>query len=502
MITTTMLWLSLRLPTLLLDQLSRGVDTSEAVSLPPLAIVISTAKGQRLHQCNEVARQLGLQPGLSLSAALSSAPELRYFPYDANAEQATLEQLAAWVYQYTSVVSLDPPDALLLEIGGSLRLFGGIGSLGQQLRADLTEQGYHTQITIAPFPALASLLTSAGQERLITDPLRIPWVLHKIPITALPLSPQQQYDLTALGLYHVSDVIAQPRDSLARRFGFELLRYLDQLLGQQADPRPPYTPPLTFQSRLELLDAVEVSDQLLFACNRLLQELSAIVQARVLAVEQLEFQLQHDRAWRVQDKRSNASSTSLTLNFAQPSADLQHWLNVLRMRLEALVLGAPVSAVALNIKRLVPFETQSHDLFDNRQHTATEAAVLLDRLLARLGPESVRGLTTMADHRPEYAWRWFLPEHLAHKDTKRSGAITLTTPSKRPLWLLRQPLVLETGPPSDWHLQGPERIESGWWDGDDVSRDYYYAQTPQGKRVWLFRERRGQRRWFIQGVFG
>jgi protein ImuB len=51
-------------------------------------------------------------------------------------------------------------------------------------------------------------------------------------------------------------------------------------------------------------------------------------------------------------------------------------------------------------------------------------------------------------------------------------------------------------------LAGPERIESGWWDGADVQRDYYVASDPQGARFWIYRECAGARKWFLQGIFG
>jgi protein ImuB len=72
---------------------------------------------------------------------------------------------------------------------------------------------------------------------------------------------------------------------------------------------------------------------------------------------------------------------------------------------------------------------------------------------------------------------------------------------------LPQPAVLEShdGRPH-YHGRlilehGPERIESGWWDGQDVSRDYYLAASPTGERLWIFRERRGARGWYLHGLF-
>ena len=48
---------------------------------------------------------------------------------------------------------------------------------------------------------------------------------------------------------------------------------------------------------------------------------------------------------------------------------------------------------------------------------------------------------------------------------------------------------------------GPERIESGWWDGDDVTRDYFVALNADGARFWVFRERSGASGWFLHGIF-
>jgi protein ImuB len=51
-------------------------------------------------------------------------------------------------------------------------------------------------------------------------------------------------------------------------------------------------------------------------------------------------------------------------------------------------------------------------------------------------------------------------------------------------------------------LGDPERIETGWWDGGNIERDYYVAVDIHGVRLWVFREREAPHRWFLQGVFG
>jgi protein ImuB len=47
---------------------------------------------------------------------------------------------------------------------------------------------------------------------------------------------------------------------------------------------------------------------------------------------------------------------------------------------------------------------------------------------------------------------------------------------------------------------GPERIETAWWRGPIVRRDYYVVETDSGERFWVFR-RLKDGAWFLHGVF-
>jgi len=135
---------------------------------------------------------------------------------------------------------------------------------------------------------------------------------------------------------------------------------------------------------------------------------------------------------------------------------------------------------------------------------------LLDRLRARLGDDAVVLIAPRADHRPELAEKRVRLDfcHLSAPEGRRVGqiesdALSPTLPP-RPLWLLNEPLplsaLLEAAP---WVLKdGPERIESGWWDGRDFRRDYFVAESPAGELAWIYRDHRygleaGE--WFLHG---
>jgi hypothetical protein len=78
-----------------------------------------------------------------------------------------------------------------------------------------------------------------------------------------------------------------------------------------------------------------------------------------------------------------------------------------------------------------------------------------------------------------------------------------STPSparpSRPLWLLRRALPLRG--PAPRILAGPERIESGWWDGGDTRRDYYVVQMRTGQRAWAYLAPGAHDGWMLHGWF-
>jgi protein ImuB len=123
---------------------------------------------------------------------------------------------------------------------------------------------------------------------------------------------------------------------------------------------------------------------------------------------------------------------------------------------------------------------------------------LLERLRARLGSEAVRGVYPIAEHRPEQAWRYGEP-----------GEMTGDCPSgERPLWILDTPMRLQQkrGRPllhGRLSLQADrERIESGWWDGGDVRRDYFIAEDTRHSRYWIYRDLDdADGHWYLHGIF-
>src|SRR3954466_15657145 len=134
-----MLWLALRFASLPLEVYTRAVRPGARRAPRPLAVASSTGTQGEIVACNEAAQSLGVRAGMPLSAASALASGLEIVPRDAAAESAALERIAAWAIQFTPAVSISQPAEVLLEIAGSLTLFGGLKNFWNALAEGLCE---------------------------------------------------------------------------------------------------------------------------------------------------------------------------------------------------------------------------------------------------------------------------------------------------------------------------------------------------------------------------
>lgn len=478
------LWLALYLPRFPLEVLG-----AQRAAVLPVAVTAGTGSGSVVVAADTHAVRAGVRAGMSASAACALVPNLILASRDEAAEAAALEGLAAWAGRFTSFVSLVSPHGLLLEIGGSLALFGGLDALLARIRHAIDALGYSARFGVAPTPLGAWLLARAGLEEPVTAVHRLPACLAPVPLECLDLPARIEESLRGVGVKRFGDCCRLPRDGVARRTDAQLLATLDRALGRRADPRLPYTPPPTFERRLSLPGEVRDTETLLAGAERLLRELAGYLQTRAGGVQALEWHLAHRRG----------PATRLTIELVEPSRDAAHLLLLLRERLARVELAEAVVYLGIRVRDILPLAPANPDLYGEEGVGGGDWHALVERLRSRLGREAVQGLALVADHRPERAWRCCPPG-------RDSGDPTLRYP-RRPLWLLDPPEILSTQAGDPWldgklHLvRGPERIESGWWDGNDIARDYFEALHPSGTCYWIYRELRERRDWYLHGVF-
>ncbi len=375
-----------------------------------------------------------------------------------------LETIAAWACQFTSRVSLEPPQALLLEVQGSLRYFGGEEAFFARLAQGLTELGLEPKSASAATPR-AALWLARGEKQ----------DLEEVPLEAI-CDGEPLVFLQSIGSENFGDLVRLPREGLARRCGQALLDALDRALGAVPEPRAYFSPPPSFAAKLELPAPVAHAEALLFAARRLLAQLEGLLAARQAGVRAFALILIDE------EKHSR-----LEVGLASITRDKERLARLLHEKLALLQLARPVEAIRLEACDFTPLAERSAGMFGDASAEAEDWARLVERLRARLGHAAVSGLATQPDHRPEHAWRRVEPDEWDPREFRQPGP--------RPLWLL-EPRKLKEG--GFALLAGPERIESGWWDGDEASRDYFVARLADGSLAWIYREA-GE--WYLHGLF-
>ena len=484
-----MLWVALELPSLPLQVAERAGESET-----PLVIGEGPAQRPTVACANAAAKKAGIREGQAVAAARALAGDLKVVPRDPAAERETLERLAAWAGQFTPMACLDG-QGITLEVESTVRLFEVHAKLMAAIRRGVKALGFHATLGVAP-TALAARVMARAESRgaALRGCLAVADLRDRIadlPVFLLDWPAKTLAHLTDLGLLRMKDLLAIPPEGLARRFGPEVALDLEKLVGQVADPRLPYVPPPSFRARLELPAEAESVEALLFPLRRLLVEFEGYLRGRGSGVQQLSLALFHVRRARSQ----------VALEFASPERESDFILAIAREKLSRLSLVAPTHTIEIRADVLLPYAPRAEAWLPGPKEQAVGRERLVERLAARLGPEKVFALALGDDHRPERNWARVSPQ-----SRKVPRAVTAPV-AARPHWLLNRPhkLVSRDGAPT---LQGsltlaagPERIEAGWWDGEEVRRDYYVATNTRGECFWIFREHRDPAAWYLHGIF-
>ena len=468
-----MLWACLYFPQLPID---RHLSTHNSDT--PIAIVATTGARKQIIACNNTAQQRGVHAGLALNNAYALVPNLQVNDYIEDEQHAHIKQLSLWALQYSSWVTPRLPDTILIEVKASLKLYGGLTDLLNKLHTDADEQGIKLQPGVAPTPAAATLLARLGQGAPVQTMQALPSALANVRVHHLALDAFTLRGLQQSGITTLQQLRKMPVQSLARRFGHECTDLLYKLYGDLPDPCPAFEAPETFSQAFDLPLEAPDTQSLTFPLNRLMNALGGYLKNRDLGVQTLVITMYHHRH----------APTVQTMQFLDATANTSHLLKVATERLGNTALPEPITRLNLHASNLSSVDRAGKDLFQKSQAQADSVEQVLDKLMARLGKESLYTAMPHEDHRPEKAWMAALLE------TRKAP----TSWPARPLWLLHEPR-LATEP-----LQissSTERIENGWWGDTDVRRDYFIARNRGGSHFWVYRHRRDDERFYIHGIF-
>ena len=544
--------LSLWFPRLGAERLLR---LEPGLCLIPFAVVRDRNNLQLLDSLSAEAEAAGLRPGQPLRDAQAMCPTLVTRLANEQAERAFLVRLRRWAGKYSPWVSDQPPASLVIDLTGCAHLFGDEETLLTTVEADCAALGLTVCTGIADTVGAAwALARFSGQSARaarsgdaidqearatraravkrrnwerggtpprpvsganaagrIAAPGKTRTAIAPLPIAALRLPEETATTLTRLGLRRVGDLIGTPRAALARRFGVELVRRLDQALGTEPEPVSPARPAHRFAVRLTLPEPIGLEADILAGIDRLLPALAKHLRDKGRGARRVRLQL----------FRTDQTMQSIEAGLARPSADPERIRPLLAMKLHEVDAGFGIDILRLEAHQNEPVHSHQHrGHLDAAAHATRQLSAdtaiddLIGKLGARVGLEAITRLHPAESHIPEktaktLAAAWSQPA----QDWPRPAA-------PRPLLLWRPEPVSAPPVPTlplsfRWRNRtlstrsghGPERIASEWWLDDPEwrtgLRDYWQTVTDSGERLWLFYAHGGALSpgWFCHGAF-
>jgi protein ImuB len=324
--------------------------------------------------------------------------------------------------------------------------------------------------------------------------------------------------LRELGIETLSQLLALPRDGLASRFGERLLRRIDQLTGAEVEVIEPHRALAALEATHALDEPTADRTVLAHVLDQLLKRLSRQLAARDQGAVRLVCVL----------SSPGGRAVTMRIGLVQPTAADRQLLELIKLHLETVTLSDEVNRVEIRADLVGRLGQRQRELFAQRwSGDPHQLALLINRLSSRLGDEQVLRAELRPSPVPERAVRYIpLTRGREGERGRRGEGEMKRRPSSRylplspspcfPLLLHDRPHNIEVvsvapdGPPQFvWlerrrerivHHIGPERIETLWWRGRSVRRDYYRVATESGIHLWIFR-RRSDARWFLHGVF-
>lgn len=467
------LWLFIYFPRLALESWFSHQTNSPQLLLNPATKTVM--------QCNELAEQAGVEVGMKASTASCLLSRAQFAHYDEKTEQENLERLAILSYRFSAQISIQE-SGLLLEIGSMLKLFKGLKNYWQQLHNTLLESGFSFICCTAHTSSAAQVLAKNKISLCTRNPLFVRQALDQLGVQQLGLTPKHAERLRSMGLTHYCQLRQAPSSELGYRFGKTLMQHLKGFESNQQQTHTSFSLPPRFSQSIHLMHEVEHANGLIFPVSRILQAFEHYLQGRQLLADSLKIRLEH----------REHTPTELHIQAIQGLKKQKDWQRLLAIQLEQTRLVSPVIAIKVKGLRFKEDKQPVADLL-GYQYPKEDSSRLLAFLVARLGHQNVQVPITNADPRPEKAGILVPAANTIKPDNLVNHA------KQQPVFRLSKP---KPATPEQYQIMGhPERIVSGWWDRQQLSRVDYFIARHKNSGCWHWLGRQDNGRWQLVGVF-
>ena len=454
---------------------------------------------------NPLAQQQGIHKGMTVADARTIISNLEVLEDDPGLSSKLLKGLAEWCIRYTPAVSIDMPDGLILDASGCAHLWGGERLYLADIVIRLKNIGYYVRAAIADTIGAAWAVAHFGKNSPIIERDQQITAILSLPPEALRTDAETIELLHKLGLKRIGNFINMPRSALRRRFGQQLIKRIDEALGNKEEIMQPVLPVAPYHERLQCNEpiitatGIEIGIRHLLEkiCKRLLQEQKGIRKAVIKCY------------------RTDGRIEMMEIGTNKPSRNIQHLFKLCELKIPGIEPGPGIDLFMLEVNKVEDALPVQEKLWQkNAGLENTGLSELVDRLRAKYGACQIQRFVPAEHYWPERSvkpalsldeelttvWKTDRPRPLQLLSNPEPIAVTAPIPDYPPM-LFRYKGKLHKIIKAD----GPERIEQEWWLQEGPHRDYYCVEDEEGCRYWLFRSGHYKTdktyQWFIHGFF-
>lgn len=405
-----------------------------------------------------------------------------------------------------------PGDTVILDIAGLDRLLGPPRIIAHELSARVSKMGLNANVAVAGNPDSAMHAARGFPGLTVIPPGNEAERLGPLPISLLEPSGETLETLERWGIRDFNSLAALPNIALSQRLGQEGLRLQKLAQGGAQRTLVPVEPITRFEEAVELEDAVELLDPLMFGLNRMLERICARLQSRALAATELRVVLEitgHEEQ-SAEEQEASRSIHQRILQFPVPMQDSRTFLKLLQLEFAAHPPQGPVKKLFLAAEAAPPRFAQS-GLFRPRGLAPERLELTLARLRSLVGDHRVGSPELLDTHAPDaFRMRPFHPQASVTKND-------IPQEQKTALRVFRPPLeakvqskqgvpvrVLVKGQPHQvTAVAGPWRNNGGWWTEQAWTRDEWDLELrTEELRPWLVHVYRdlSSAKWYVEST--
>jgi len=485
----------------------------------PVAVLDGPESWMRVIACNPPAAGAGVIAGMSKAEAdqISCLILQKRSP---EGEQRAQSALIECAQQFSPRVESTAAGAITLDLAGLEKLFGPPKKIATAIRKHALSMGFEVNVAVAANPDTVLLIAKGIAGITVVAQGKEARVLAALPLDVLSPAAEQLDVLNSWGIHTCGALARLPSVELTERLGKEGLRLQRLAQGQTMRTLIPFERPYRFEESMQLEDAVETLEPLMFVINNLLQNVLSALRAAFLVVQELhltlELQVCRDSNIQHRPKHTQSVSVQRVLKLPVPMQDTKTLLKLLQLDLESHRLAAPVIAVTLKAIPAKPRAAQGN-LFIRSAPEAEKVEVLQAKLRSVVGPQDAQGRNTVGapcvvdSHKPDS----FAVEPFAEPSGKKKPRGT-SQPEENLLRIYRPPkearVQTRNGRPA--HLffaglsstvsraSGPWRHSGGWWNGN-WEHDVWDVELPFSFGFGRYRIYRDLQKhgWYVRGKF-